>query len=335
MYLAFVYNLRRRYPSPEKPETFLEADFDDQKTIDLMVKHLKDLGFEVFSVEANTKAEKVLLKNRKKIDLIFNYSEKIVGITPKRFMAEVYERCNLPFIGCPNSTQKVIMNKALMEDILLESGISTLPHQVFTSSGEPLEKLIYPLIVKPLNEGSSAGITNKSVVNNEKELKRQVNLVTKTFGGRALVEPFLTGREFSIGMLGNPPTLFPIIEPDHTKLPKGYYPMDSLEVKWIFEEEVGGDYFDCPAKISKAIKRRIEKISLNTWKVLKIRDYCRIDMRMDKGKLYVLDVTSPPGLIPPEITETSYFPFAAKVAGLDYDQLLLAVIETATKRLKI
>ena len=75
-------------------------------------------------------------------------------------------------------------------------------------------------------------------------------------------------------------------------LPKGYHPLDSLEVKWIFEEEIGGDYFDCPAKINKSLKKEIEKICLDTWKVLKIQDFCRIDLRMNGERLYVLDVNS-------------------------------------------
>ncbi len=335
-YLAFVYNVRHKYPSLTDPETFLEVDFDDQKTIDTMIKHFQNLGFNVLPVEADFKAEETLLRQKDKIGLVFNYSERILGTTPKKFMAEIYEKHNLPFTGCSNSTQKIIMDKGLMQDILLKDNVSTLPYQVFTNKDEVLNKdLTFPLIVKPVSEGSSAGITNKSVVENEEELRNQVDVIVKTFDGRALVEPFLTGREFSVGMIGNPPTILPIVQPNHEKLPKGYHPLDSLEVKWIFEEEVGTNYFDCPAKIPDSLKREIEEMCLNTWKVLKIRDFCRIDLRMNGEKLYVLDVNSPPGLIPPEVSETSYLPFASKISGIDYEQLLLNVIEAASKRLNL
>jgi D-alanine-D-alanine ligase len=335
-FLAFVYNVRHKYPSLTDPETFLEVDFDDQETIDAMIKHFKNLGFEVLPIEADLKAEETLLRNKEKIGLIFNYSERVLGVTPKKFMSEIYEKHNLPFTGCSDSTQKIIMDKGLMQDLLLKNNVSTLPYQVFTNKNEVLNKeLTFPLIVKPVSEGSSAGITNKSVVKNEEELKRQVDLVVKTFDGKALVEPFLTGREFSVGMIDNPPKILPIVQPNHEKLPKGYYPLDSLEVKWIFEEEMGTNYFDCPAKINKTLKREIEEMCLKTWEVLKIRDFCRIDLRMNGEKIYVLDVNSPPGLIPPEISETSYLPFAAKVMGLTYDQLLLKVIEAASFRLNL
>lgn len=335
-YLVFVYNVRHKYPSLTDPETFLEVDFDDQETIDAMIKHFKNLGFAVFPLEANLKAEEILLRNKEKIGLIFNYSERIIGVTPKKFMAQIYEKHNLPFTGSSNSTQKIIMDKALMQKILLKGNVSTLPHQVFTNKDEVLNKnLKFPLIVKPVSEGSSAGITNKSVVESEEELKRQVDLVIKTFDGKALVEPFLTGLEFSVGMIGNPPKILPIVQPNHKKLPKSYRPLDSLEVKWIFEEEIGTNYFDCPAKINNSLKREIEEMCLNTWELLKIRDFCRIDLRMNGEKLYVLDVNSPPGIIPPEISETSYLPFAARTLGLDYDQLILRVISAAIKRINL
>lgn len=335
-YLAFVYNVRHQYPAVDNPETFLEVDFDDQETIDAMVKNFEEIGFKVLPIEADLKAEEKLLENKDKIALVFNYSEKVLGVEPKKFMAEIYEKHSIPFTGCSDETQKIIMDKALMQDILLKNNVSTLHHQVFTDINQKLDEgLVYPLIVKPLSEGSSAGITNKSVVNNEEELKRQIDFIIKTFDGRALVEPFLTGKEFSVGMIGNPPRILPIIEPNHGKLPKGYYPLDSLEVKWIFEEEIGGDYFDCPAKIDDNFKKEIEEMCLKTWEALKIQDFCRIDLRMNGEKLYVLDVNSPPGLIPPEVSETSYFPFASGVSGVDYKNLLLTVVESAVKRLNL
>lgn len=336
-YLAFVYNVRHSYPNLNKPETFLETDFDDQETIDAFIGHLQKLGFNVLPIEANLEAEKILKKNKDKIALVFNYSEKIVGLSPKTFMAEVYEKLKIPFTGCTNSTQKLIMNKVKMTEYLLKKGVTTLPSQLFTNSRQKLSSEMYfPLIVKPISEGSSAGITNKSVVTNDRELRKQVDFVIKTFDGYAMVEPFLSGREFSVGMVGNPPKLMPIIEPNHSKLPKGYYPLDSLEVKWIFEEEIGANYFDCPAKVDSKLKKTILGECLKTWKALKIQEFCRIDLRMNGGdSVYVLDVNSPPGLIPPEITETGYLPYAAGVNGISYDELLLKIISSAVTRLKL
>ena len=333
--MAFLYNVRHKYPDPKNPDTFNETDFDDPATIDAIVKHLKNSGFDVLPIESDRKAEAKLTAEKDNVGFVLNYSEEIFGSTPKIYMAEVLERLGLPFSGCSSNVQKLIINKGKMKGVLLSKNVPTLPFQVLDNPDEKLDsKLSFPVIVKPIARGSSAGITNKSIVHDEKALSEQVKFVLDTFSEPALIEPFVEGREFSVGMLGNPPEFLPIIEPKHEALPKDYYHIDSLEVKWIIEEELGKDYFNCPAKVDAKVKADIEDACLSAWNALNISDFCRIDLRMDEksGNLYVLDVNSPPGLIPPEISATSYFPMASKVKGDNYDQLLLKIVETGLKR---
>lgn len=311
--LAFIYNVRHKYPDPLDPNTFNETDFDDPETIDSIVQHLKNIGFDVLSIESDMQAEKILQTEKNNIGFALNYSEEIFGSDPKIYMAEVLERIGIPFSGCSNTVQRLIIDKGKMKEVLLSKGIPTLPFQVIKNVDERLDsKLCFPVIVKPIARGSSAGITNKSVVHDDKTLADQVKFILDTFTEPALIEPFIEGREFSVGMLGNPPETFPIIEPKHDMLPKEYYHMDSLEVKWLLEEELGETYFNCPAEVDDNLKTLIEKTCINTWSALGITDFCRIDLRM-KGsdELYVLDVNSPPGLIPPEVSTTSYFPMAS------------------------
>ena len=333
--LAFLYNVRHKYPDPKNPDTFNETDFDDPATIDAIVKHLKNIGFDVLPIESDINAKKILLAEKANIGFVLNYSEEVFGSTPKIYMAEILEKLGLPFSGCSNNVQKLIINKGKMKEVLFSKNVPTLPFQVLDNPDEKLDtKLSFPVIVKPIARGSSAGITNKSIVHDAKSLSEQVKFVLDTFSEPALIEPFVEGREFSIGMLGNSPKFLPIIEPKHEDLPKKYYHIDSLEVKWIIEEELGKDYFNCPAKVDAKAKSNIEQVCLSAWSALNIRDFCRIDLRMDEksGNLYILDVNSPPGLIPPEISATSYFPMASKVKGDNYDQLLLKIIETGLAR---
>ena len=329
--IAFVYNVRHKYPDPKNPATFTETDFDDQESIDRMVSHLKNAGFNIHPIEANLNAESRLAEIKDKIDLAFNYSEVVVGANPKIYMAQIYEKLGIPFTGSSNSTQETIIDKGKMKTVLQEKGVNTLSFYTTDDFEADLETgFNFPVIVKPVAEGSSAGITNKSVVNSNEELHRQIKFVKDTFNEESIIEPFIEGREFSVGMLGNPPEFLPIIEPMHEKLPEGYYSIDSLEVKWEFEEELGKDYFSCPAKVDSELEKQIHSLCLQAWKALDIRDFCRIDLRMDSsGKVYVLDVNSPPGLIPPEITETSYFPMAAKIKGIEYEDLLGKIIKAA------
>jgi D-alanine-D-alanine ligase len=228
----------------------------------------------------------------------------------------------------------MISDKGKAKMQLIKYKISTLPFQIFTDGGISLHSdLHFPLIVKPIAEGSSAGITNKSVVNNITELKDQINLIISSLKQRVIVEPFITGREFSIPMLGNPPKLLPIIEANHTTLPPTFLPLDSLEVKWFYEEEANGNHLICPPHIPLVLENNICDICTRAWEVLGVKDFCRMDIRCDnQGNPYLLDINSPPGLLPPEISNTSYFPLAARAADIEYENLLKRIILITLKR---
>lgn len=332
--IAFLYNVRHQYPDPNDPKTLLEVDFDDPETIKSMLKHFKDCGLKVIPIEADKEAYFKLFENKNKIDLAFNYAEGIYGKDREAQLPAMLEMLEIPYTGSCPLTQALVLNKAKTKEILKVHGISVLSHQIFKKNNDKLKNnLKFPLIVKPIAQGSSAGITNSSIVYNKLELRKQIEFVIETFHQEALVEPFLIGREFSVAMLGNPPRILPIIESDHTKLPKKYLPLDSLEVKWFFEEEAEVSNLICPAKINGKLKEKIEKICLKTWKALGILDLCRIDIRCDQdNNPYVLEVNSPPGLIPPEVSKSSYFPFASKSAGIKYDNLLEIIIKNALAR---
>ncbi len=333
--LAFLYNVRHSYPKADDPRAQLETDFDDPPTIDYMIKHLTNCGYDVLPIEANQKAYFTLFEHKDSIDLAFNYAEGMFGHDREAQFPMILEMLEIPHLGASPLTRAIVYNKARAKDVLLANNVSTLPYQLFITGKEKLnEKIDFPVIVKPVAQGSSAGITNKSVAHSTEELYKQVQLVIDTFKEPALVEPFLTGPEFSVGMLGNPPILFPIIQPDHKLLPAGYEKMDSLEVKWEFEEEVDADkYLLCPAPIDDELKKKIEQLCLDTWQALQIQDWCRIDIRCDEhNKPYILEVNIPAGLIPPEVSTTSYYPLGARKMGIEYDDLLKKLVNTALER---
>lgn len=364
--VAFLYNVRHRYPNPDDPATYLETDFDDPPSIKAMIKNLKSCGCKVIPIEADEKAYLKLYKNRKKIDVVWNFSEGLHGRDRECQLPAMLEMLELPYTGSSPLTQAIILDKVRTKEILSLHGVPVLPHQVFssvdggsaTSAGEKLREELgdefkFPLIVKPVSQGSSAGITDASVVKDEAALRTQLKWVFDNFGGGgargargacsgagatgvAMVEPFLKGREFSCSMIGNPPEVLPIIESSHSMLPKNLNPIDSLEVKWIIEEEIDIDkYLTCPAKIDDKFKEKLEDICYKTWDALGVFDWCRVDVRCDEsGSPYVLEVNSPPGCQPPEISLSSYFPIAARAAGLDYPSLLKKLINITLKRYK-
>ena len=334
--VAFLFNVRHVYPGLDDPSTQLETDFDDPETIQLMLKYLHRFGYHVIPIEANERAYFKLYQHRDEIDIAFNYAEGLHGQDREAHIPAILEMLQIPYTGSSPMTQGIVLNKAKTKEILVANGIPTLPSQIFRCAGDPLLSVLsFPLIVKPLSQGSSAGIVNKSVVCDVSALRTQVEWVTQTFSQPALVEPFVTGHDLSIPMLGNPPEILPIIESNHTILPTGYSPIDSLEVKWYLEEEgsSGGDLLICPAEITLDLQERVQQICYRTWDALEIRDWCRIDIRCDEAdNPYVLEVNSPAGILPPERSTTSYFPLAARTAGMDYGALLRQIIDTARER---
>ncbi len=337
-YLAFLYNIRHNYPDPDDPRTFLEADFDDPETITSFIKHLKVCGYRVLPIEANIKSWEELDRNKGDIFMAFNYSEIVLGEKEGVQITRYLEDLKIPFTGPDDASQVLIRNKIRAKEILRENGIPVLPHQVFKTGDEPFdEQMKFPLIVKPSNQGSSAGITNKSVVENVSDLYKQVKEILARFNDEVLVEPFLEGREFSIPLVGSKPDILPIIEPDFSNLPKDYKKLDSYEVKWIYEEgNAGKDHLICPAEIDEDFRQKLENIALDVWNALNIKDFCRIDIRCDNNlKPYVLEINSPAGLIPPEVSQSSYLPLSARKAGISFPELLKKIVDSALERYKI
>ena len=333
--LAFLYNVRHQYPDLKNRYLQFEADFDDQATIDKIIWYLRKVVKRVIPIEANEKAYLELYEKRKKIDLVFNYSEGIFGKDRYAQIPAMLEMLQLPFTGSSPLTQSLVLRKPKMKEILMAYKIPTLPFQLFKNGNEKLNSdLKFPLIVKPCARGSSAGIMNSSIVNDLKSLKTRINWIIKTFNEPALVEPLLAGREFSVPLIGNPPRVLPFVEPNHKLLPKEYLPIDSFEVKWFVEEQAETNHLTCPAKVDQKLKDRVSEICLAAWKALEINDWCRMDVRCDmKNQPYILDVNSPPGLMPPEISVTSYLPLSARSASISFQELLDLVISTAMKRI--
>lgn len=169
----------------------------------------------------------------------------------------------------------------------------------------------YPVIVKPEHEGSSIGISAKSVANSPQELKEVVEEVITNFRQPALIEEFVSGREFTVGVLGGEqPRILPPVEILFNE-GSGFY---SQAVK-----SQDGVQTKCPTDVEPELLKRIEETVLGAFRVLECRDYARIDVRLDAdGVPYVIDVNTLPGLEP----GYSDYPEAAKAAGIEFKELV-------------
>ena len=309
------------------------AEWDTEETI-LAVKTALEKHHSVTLIEANEEAYTKLLALQP--DVVFNIAEGFRGPSREAQIPAMLEMLGIPYSGSDPLTLGICLDKSRAKEILSYYQIPTPAFHVVDSLLQ-LDHLLFslPCIVKPLYEGSSKGIFDASVVRTTEELEAQIKIVLHEYEQPALVEQFLEGREFTVAMLGNGPDVrvLPIVEICFDSLPKGVNQIYSYEAKWIWDTtENPIDVHECPAKISPELQKKIEKICLDTYRVLRCRDWCRIDIRLDKdGNPNVLELNPLPGILPnPE--EHSCFPQAARAAGLGYDTMLNEVLNAAIKR---
>jgi D-alanine-D-alanine ligase len=331
--VGLTYNLRRKVGANENlPEDFY-IEFDDAETVEAIALALRRGGCKVIKIEANLDAYSKL--RRLKPDIVFNIAEGLHGEARESHIPVILEMLRIPYTGSGPTTLAICLDKALTHKILSAHGIPSPKFQVFKRADEKIsDDLSFPLVIKPLAEGSSKGVRSSSLVKDEQSLRKQLSWVIKTYNQPAIAEEFLPGREFTVGLIGNEsPIVLPIVEIRVDKLPSGASPIYSYEAKWIWDTpEKPLDIFECPANIPLNLENKIKDIAAQTFKVLNCRDLCRIDMRLDvKGEPRVLEVNPLPGLIPNPDAH-SCLPEAARAAGLTYDQLICTILWQALKR---
>jgi D-alanine-D-alanine ligase len=314
-----------------KADTY--AEWDTEETI-LAVKRALEQNHTVTLIEADEEAYQKLLKA--KPEIVFNIAEGLHGPSREAQIPAILEMLGIPYTGSDPLTLGICLDKSRAKEILTHYGIPT-PAFSIVESLEQLDRIAipFPNIVKPMYEGSSKGIFNASVVSSKEELHRQVQKVITEYNQPALVEKFLKGREFTVAMLGNNSDLkiLPIVEIRFDSLPVGVNPIYSYEAKWIWDTiENPIDVHECPAKISSTLRDEIEKVCRKTYRVLRCRDWCRIDIRLDEnGSPHIIELNPLPGILPnPE--EHSCFPQAARAAGMDYETLINTVLDIGMKR---
>ncbi len=309
------------------------AEWDTWETINA-VKDAISIYNNVNLIEAN---EEAYNKFREiKPDIVFNIAEGANGVSREAQIPAMLDMLNIPYTGSDALTLAICLDKARTKEILSYYKIPTAKFFVAEKPEDAYNhQLTFPLIVKPISEGSGKGIYASSFVHSFEELKREINRITSEYNQPALVEEFLSGREFTVAILGNDGDVqvLPLIEMRYDKYPDGVVPLYSYEAKWILDtKENEFDVFDCPADVDKELEEKIKKVCLDTYKVLRCRDWSRIDLRLDKnGEPNIIEINPLPGIIP-DPNENSSFPKAARAAGIDYNDMINSVLAAGIKR---
>jgi D-alanine-D-alanine ligase len=263
-------------------------------------------------------------------DLIFNLFEGFCGFPEtEALVPDFAEELRIPYTGCPSSVLRLALNKAKAKALLKSAGIRTPSGQVLTPDTLGEFNLAYPCIVKPCSEDASHGISDLSVVEDDSSLKRQVTTISEAYGGAALVEEFVGGREFNASVLGN--TTYTALPPSEIvyTLPEGMPKLLTFAAKW----ETGSIYYlntqlQCPAKITPAEKRAITQTIVKVYQLFGCKGYARVDMRLDKeGKVNVIEVNPNPDISPGTGAARQ-----ADAAGMTYAEFMDKIINFAFER---
>jgi D-alanine-D-alanine ligase len=314
-----------------RPDTY--AEWDSEATI-LAVKAALEERHSVTMIEATEYAPQRLLEVQP--DIVFNIAEGLRGPSREAQIPALLEMLGIPYTGSDPVTLALCLDKARAKEILSFHQIPTADFHVIESLDDlKLRSIAFPSIVKPLHEGSSKGILNNSVVRTKEELAAEVQRVLSDYKEAALVEKFLPGREFTVALLGNGPHVrtFPIVEIRFDKLPDGVNPLYSYEAKWVWDQlEHPIEMYDCPARTDADLERRIRETCVRAFNVLRCRDWCRIDLRLDEhGIPNIMELNPLPGILPDPDDHSSY-PMAARAAGYSYNAMLQAVLDEAIVR---
>lgn len=263
-------------------------------------------------------------------EVVFNLCEGFWGESRKELhVAALLDLLGIPFTGSGPLALGLTQDKARSKDLLTQHQLPT-PRFALVRPGEHYprtQKLAYPLIVKPRFEDASLGISNESVVENERELRKRISYVHQTYRQGALIEEFILGREFNIALLGNVPR--EVLPPSEIEFhPDLARPIVSYEGKWL-EESLGYQCTKpvCPAKISTRELMLLRDVALRAGKLFDCRDYARVDVRLKEGVPYILEVNANPDIAP-----ESGLARSAAAAKIPYPELIQRIIDMALQR---
>jgi len=332
MKIALTCNLKKK-------DTNLPADYfsewDSEETINAIAGALRSRGHSVDAIDVEYPGLFSYFR-KNSVDMVFNIAEGKCGKFRESEVPAVLDYLNIPYTGSDTFSLALALNKALTKKILMAEGIPTPNFQVFSTGKEELSSdLKFPLIVKPNCEGSAKGINKSNVVHNRIELTNKVKEIIEVYRQEALVEEFIDGKELTVGILENGLTrVLPILEIDFESCKNsGEYFYSWRMKEYQGNEELGlVPTFHCPARLDRDTEERVKDVVLRTHRAVGCTDISRTDIRLDKNGIpYVLEINPLPGLDPKE----SNFPLMAYAAGMKYEDLIEAIVKSASERKKI
>ena len=325
MIIGLTYDLRQDYL--DRGYTALEtAEFDCVETIEAIAQALGDLGHAPVRI-GNARELTERLVGGERWDLVFNIAEGLHGMGREAQVPAILDLYQIPYTFSDPLVMSLTLHKALTKRVVRDAGLSTgqffLARTPADAGRVPFDP---PYFVKPVAQGTGMGITTDSVVRNRQDLPRVCRALMAQFGQPVLIEQFLSGREFTTGLVGTGP---------HAKV------MGTMEIIvlagqgndiYSFENKEGWKgrvrYLPLSADVDPVI-RDVEALALAAWQVLECRDGGRIDIRCDAtGIPCFIEVNPLAGLRP----HYSDLPMVCEFFGTSYVRLIDMILASALER---
>jgi D-alanine-D-alanine ligase len=340
--VAVIANIKGETSLPHDGPPDAGAEFDGMDTIQAIRSAIESDGH----VTSFLAADPTLPTRLKEFypDICFNIAEGMGGDAREAQVPALLEMLHVPYTASRVLANALALDKTMTKRIWRDVGLPTAAFQEFVTGDEPLSPhLQFPLFVKPAREGTGMGMDGDSIVNNEEQLRKRVRWVVQTYRQPALVEDYLPGREFTIGVLGRADAALYSRRPELYG-PDGFHRFPVLEVeasrsitpgvygnlaKTLHYGDAGIPDFICPADVPPELAQKLQDLAIRGHQALGALDVSRLDIRLDAaGEPRLIEINSLPGLSP----GFSDLCVIAQAEGITYQELILEILYLGASR---
>lgn len=344
--VALLANLKKNAPHWDGMPEDQWDDLDSEKTINALTEAIRAGGHTCEFLEGDFTIVDTVRKF--KPDICFNICESHFGDAREAQVPAILEKLQIPYTGSKVLCLALGLDKPMTKRVLTYHDLPTPDFQTFERVDEPLDKKMkFPLFVKPSREGTGMGVTAKSIVMNEEELRERVGMIIERYKQAALVETFIEGREVTVGMVGN------LVGPVARRLPQNenvpriqaglrfFPPMEVdlspyLETDAVYANRLKVALADqlnyiCPAPLDDDMIDELNWLAAAVFRVTGALDVARVDFRLnvkEDWKPYILEINPLPGLSP----GISDIVIEAAAEGVAHTELVNMILDTALRR---
>lgn len=344
--VALLANAKENAPKSKGDPEDRWADLDSAKTIKALVDAIKAGGHDCEFLEGDVTLVNSIQKY--KPDICFNICEGHFGDGREAQVPAILEMMQVPYTGSKVMTLALALDKSMTKRILHWHELPTPNFQTFERVDEPLQDdMKFPLFVKPCREGTGMGVSAKSIVHNESEMREQIGAIIEKYKQPALVESYIEGREVTVGLVGN--LIGPAARrmPDDLNLPRvdaglRFFPPMEVDLSPFFDSDVvysnrlKVDLADqltyiCPAHLDDEMLAELNWLAAAAFRVTGALDVSRVDFRLDANdnwKPYILEINPLPGLS----VGISDIVIEAEADGVGHTELVNMILDTALER---